>query len=33
LPITVGLEAIGLCLVLTAVAWVVAARRFAVRDL
>ena len=32
-PITVGLEAIGLCLLLTAVIWVIAARRFAGRDL
>lgn len=32
-PITVGLEAIGLCLLLTAVIWVIAARRFANRDL
>ena len=32
-PITVGLEAIGLCLLLTAVTWVIAARRFAGRDL
>ena len=32
-PLTVGLEAIGLCLALTAVIWVIAARRFARRDL
>jgi hypothetical protein len=32
-PITVGLQAIGLCLALAAVAWLVAARRFAARDL
>jgi hypothetical protein len=32
-PITVGLQAIGLCLALAAVAWFVAARRFARRDL
>ena len=32
-PITVGLEAIGLCLLLTAVMWAIAARRFARRDL
>ena len=32
-PITVGLRAIGLCLVLAAGAWAVAARRFASRDL
>ncbi len=32
-PITVGLEAIGLCLLLTAVIWVIAARRFGGRDL
>jgi len=33
LPITVGLQATGLCLVLTAAAWLVAARRFGRRDL
>jgi hypothetical protein len=32
-PITVGLSAIGLCLAVAAVAWLLAARRFAQRDL
>jgi hypothetical protein len=32
-PLTVGLQAIGLCLALAALAWLVAARRFAARDL
>lgn len=32
-PITVGLQSIGLCLALAAVAWLWAARRFARRDL
>lgn len=32
-PITVGLQAIGLCLALAAIAWLVAARRFLRRDL
>ena len=32
-PITVGLQAIGLCLALAALAWLLAARRFARRDL
>jgi hypothetical protein len=32
-PITVGLQSIGLCLAVAAVVWIVAARRFAHRDL
>jgi len=32
-PITVGLQAIGLCLALAAIAWIIAALRFARRDL
>ena len=32
-PITIGLEAIGLCLLLTAAIWLLAARRFEGRDL
>jgi hypothetical protein len=32
-PLTVGLQAIGLCLALAALAWLVAARRFTARDL